>query len=83
MLVENKIMANALRKIGEIAVPPDAKLRDWKDAFRAHCGWSAPTCWPDETVMSDKYMLRLTGLIIRNSPPPSFLTHNMVSLSLR
>ena len=33
MLVENKIMADALRKIGEIAVPPDAKLRDWKDAF--------------------------------------------------
>ena len=33
MLEENKIMADALRKIGEIAVPPDAKLRDWKDAF--------------------------------------------------
>jgi hypothetical protein len=33
MLVENKIMADALRKIGEIAVPPDATLRDWKDAF--------------------------------------------------
>jgi hypothetical protein len=33
MLEENKIMANALRKIGQIAVPPDATLRDWKDAF--------------------------------------------------
>ena len=33
MLKENKIMADALRKIGEIAVPPDATLRDWKDAF--------------------------------------------------
>ena len=33
MLEENKIMADALRKIGEIAVPPDEKLRDWKDAF--------------------------------------------------
>jgi hypothetical protein len=27
MLEENKIMADALRKIGEIAVPPDATLR--------------------------------------------------------
>jgi hypothetical protein len=26
-------MADALRKIGEIAVPPGATLRDWKDAF--------------------------------------------------
>ena len=33
ILEENKIMADALRKIGEIAVPPDAKLRDWKDAL--------------------------------------------------
>ena len=33
MLEENKIMADALRKIGEIAVPPDATLRDWQDAF--------------------------------------------------
>jgi hypothetical protein len=35
MLEENKIMADALRKIGEITVSPDAKLRDWKDAFAA------------------------------------------------
>ena len=33
MLAENKIMADALRKIGEIAVPPDATLRNWQDAF--------------------------------------------------
>jgi hypothetical protein len=33
MLEENKIMADALRKIGEIAVPRDATLRDWKDAL--------------------------------------------------
>jgi hypothetical protein len=33
MLEENKIMADALRKIGQIAVPPDATLRDWNDAF--------------------------------------------------
>ena len=29
MLAENKIMADALRKIGEIAVPPDATLRNY------------------------------------------------------
>jgi hypothetical protein len=33
VLEENKIMADALRKIGEIAVPPNASLREWKDAF--------------------------------------------------
>ena len=33
MLEENKIMADALRKIGEIAVPPGATVGDWKDAL--------------------------------------------------
>jgi hypothetical protein len=33
MLEENNIIADALRKIGQVAVPPDATLRDWKDAF--------------------------------------------------
>ena len=38
MLEENRIMAEALRKIGEIAVPSDAKLMHWKDAFAGpHC----------------------------------------------
>jgi hypothetical protein len=33
MLEENKIMADALRKIAEMAIPPNASLREWKDAF--------------------------------------------------
>ena len=55
MLEENKIMADALRKIGQIAVPPDATLRDWEDAFaeaQRVADEARRRCWRDEAVMN-------------------------------
>jgi hypothetical protein len=58
-------MADALRKVGEIAVPPDAKLRDWKDAFAEAlrvADEARRRAGPDEAVMTGKYTVRSTGL---------------------